>query len=198
MLLMLAPAGRFRFPASIQGVVRSAWRRGRRAGSIASAPDSPRTPSPGVHPDLAAAATFAVAREQRSTPRIRVGLGQRERILDAQPTTPEHNNQRTQPPAVAIIARMAHHGDDLLLCRRVRRPAPRVAPTSTCASSHVRTSAPSTSCCSSTNNTRPPCGPAFAASGGHSGRRRLARATRPTRFDTVACHDVKAASEVRA
>lgn len=33
-------------------------------------------PSPGVHPDLAMAATLAVAHEQRSTPRVKVGLGQ--------------------------------------------------------------------------------------------------------------------------
>jgi hypothetical protein len=37
-------------------------------------------------------------------------LGQRERCLDAQATAPQHNDDRPQPPAVAIIERAAHHG----------------------------------------------------------------------------------------
>ena len=44
---------------------------------------------------------------------------QRERLLHAQSATPQHDNQRPQPSAVAIIGCLAHHRDDLLDGRRV-------------------------------------------------------------------------------
>lgn len=47
-------------------------------------------------------------------------LAQGERLLDAQPAAPEHDDKRPQPSAVAIVARLTHHGDDLLHRRWVR------------------------------------------------------------------------------
>ena len=53
-------------------------------------------PAPGVHPDLAAPAALAVAHEQRAAPRIEVVFAERERLLDAQASAPEHDDQRAQ------------------------------------------------------------------------------------------------------
>jgi len=58
---------------------------------------------PGVHADLAPTATLAAAHEQRPPPRIEVALAQRERLLNAQPAAPEHDDQRPQASAVAIV-----------------------------------------------------------------------------------------------
>src|SRR5437870_1020125 len=44
-------------------------------------------------------------------------LAQCERLLDAEPTTPEHHDHRPQSKAVRVIACVAHHADDLLDCR---------------------------------------------------------------------------------
>src|SRR3954463_7113305 len=41
-------------------------------------------PRPVVHPDLAAPAALAAPHQQRTAPRIEVGLGERERLTDAQ------------------------------------------------------------------------------------------------------------------
>src|ERR671935_216983 len=57
-------------------------------------------PGPVVHPHLAAPA--------------KVGLGERERLADAQASAPEHDDQAAQPAAVDGVAGVAHHGDDLL------------------------------------------------------------------------------------
>ena len=54
-------------------------------------------PAPGVHADLAAAAALAVAHEQRPAPRVEVALAERERLLDAQPAAPEHDDQCAEP-----------------------------------------------------------------------------------------------------
>jgi hypothetical protein len=50
---------------------------------------------------------------------VEVALAERERFLDAQPAPPQHDDQRAEPEAVAVVAGMAHHGDDLLDSRRV-------------------------------------------------------------------------------
>src|SRR5919109_246436 len=42
-------------------------------------------PAPLVHPDLVATAALAVAHQQRPAPMVEVMLGERERLLDAQP-----------------------------------------------------------------------------------------------------------------
>jgi hypothetical protein len=50
-------------------------------------------------------------------------FGERERLVDAQPGAPEHDDHRAQPEPVAVIAGLAHDGDDLIDRRRVRRVA---------------------------------------------------------------------------
>jgi hypothetical protein len=40
-------------------------------------------PAPGVHADLASAAALAAADEQRAAALVKIGLGERERFLDA-------------------------------------------------------------------------------------------------------------------
>ena len=57
-------------------------------------------PGPVVHADLAAAPALAAADEHRAAARVEVGLGERERFVDAQPGAPEHHDQPAQPPAV--------------------------------------------------------------------------------------------------
>src|SRR5688500_4321423 len=70
---------------------------------------------PVVHADLApAAAALAAAHKQRSAARGQIGLGERERLADAQPGAPEHDDQAAQPAAVEAVAGAAHDGDDLL------------------------------------------------------------------------------------
>jgi hypothetical protein len=71
-------------------------------------------PGPVVHADLAAPAALAAADEQRSAARVEVGLGERERLVDAQAGAPEHDDQAAQPAAVDAVAGTAHDGDDLL------------------------------------------------------------------------------------
>jgi hypothetical protein len=46
-------------------------------------------PAPLVHPVLAAATALATAHEDRSAPVVEVVLGERERLLDAQPRPPQ-------------------------------------------------------------------------------------------------------------
>jgi hypothetical protein len=77
-------------------------------------------PGPVVHADLAAAAALAAPHQQRAAARIQVGLGERERLVDAQAGAPEHDDQAAQAAAVDAVAGVAHHGDDLLDRRRVR------------------------------------------------------------------------------
>jgi hypothetical protein len=71
-------------------------------------------PAPLVHPDFAAPVALAAANEQRPAARVEVVLGERERLLDAQPGAPEHDDHRAQPPPVAVVAGVAHDGDDLV------------------------------------------------------------------------------------
>jgi hypothetical protein len=61
-------------------------------------------PGPVVHADLAAAAALAAPDKQRPAPRIQVGLGERERLVDAQPGAPQHDDQAAQPAAVDAVA----------------------------------------------------------------------------------------------
>ena len=62
-------------------------------------------PAPLVHPDLAPAAALAVADQDRSAPVVEVVLGERERLLDAQPGAPEDDDHRSHAPAVTVIGR---------------------------------------------------------------------------------------------
>ena len=76
-------------------------------------------PAPGVHADLAAPTALAVAHEQRAAPWVEVAFAQRQRLGDAQAAAPEDDDQGAEPVAVAVVAGLAHHGDDLFDGRRV-------------------------------------------------------------------------------
>jgi hypothetical protein len=92
--------------------------RSRRATSQGCSCSQPQASIP-----ISGGGRLAVAHEQRPTLRVKVGLGERKRLLNAQPTTPEHNDQSTQPPTMTTITGVAHYGDDLLHGRRVGRIA---------------------------------------------------------------------------
>jgi hypothetical protein len=64
-------------------------------------------PAPLVHADLATTPALAVTHQQRPTPLVEVVLGERERLLDAQPGTPQHQDHRSQARAVTKTARRA-------------------------------------------------------------------------------------------
>ena len=59
--------------------------------------------------------------QNRAPTLIEIGLGQRERLLDAQPRAPEHHDQGVDAMPVAIVRGLAHDRDDLIDRRRVRR-----------------------------------------------------------------------------
>lgn len=80
-------------------------------------------PAPSVHADLRATTALAAAHKQRSATLVEIRLGQRRRLLDPEPGTPKHDDQRANPEPVAIVGGLAHHRDDLLDGRRVSRIA---------------------------------------------------------------------------
>ena len=69
-------------------------------------------PSPPVHPDLAALATFPSPDEDRAARSIEVALVQGERFADSQAGTPEQNDQRSKSVAVGSVTDRAHDRDD--------------------------------------------------------------------------------------
>ena len=71
-------------------------------------------PGPVVHADLAAAAALAAPHQQRAAARVKVGLGERERLADPQAGAPQHHDQAAQAAAVDAVAGAAHDGHDLL------------------------------------------------------------------------------------
>src|SRR5919201_1400863 len=71
-------------------------------------------PGPVVHADLAAPAALAAPHQQRPAARVEVGLGERERLVDAQAGAPEHDDQAAQSAAMDAVAGGAHDGHDLL------------------------------------------------------------------------------------
>jgi hypothetical protein len=55
-------------------------------------------------------------------------LAEGKRLADPQPRAPEHDDHTAQPDAIGTITDSAHHRDDLLNGRRIRRiPKPFVA-----------------------------------------------------------------------
>jgi len=72
------------------------------------------------HPHVAAPAALAAPHQQRTAPRIEVGLGERERLTDPQAGAPEHDDQAAQPATVDTVTGEAHQADDLLDRRRIR------------------------------------------------------------------------------
>jgi hypothetical protein len=63
--------------------------------------------------------TLAVPHEQRAAPRVEVVLAEGQRHCDASAAAPEHHDHGAQPAAVAVVAGLAHHGDDLFHGRRI-------------------------------------------------------------------------------
>jgi hypothetical protein len=80
-------------------------------------------PAPIVHADFAASSALAASDEQSAASLIEVGLGERERFLDAQPGSQQDGDQAAEPAAVWAVAGGAHDGDDLLDLRRIGRVA---------------------------------------------------------------------------
>ena len=76
-------------------------------------------PAPGVHADLAPAAALAAPDEQRAAALVKIGLGERERFVDAQPCAPQDDDQRAEPAAVRIATGGAHRSDDFLDLGRI-------------------------------------------------------------------------------
>src|SRR5215212_9576832 len=107
-----ADAGARPGPAA-SGAVDDAEQRPDRQLNPVAEPGRQLLPAPGVHADLASAATLALAHEQRPPPQVEVALARRERFLDAEPGAPEHDDHRPQATAVAIVGSSAHHRDDL-------------------------------------------------------------------------------------
>jgi hypothetical protein len=54
---------------------------------------------------------------------VEVVLGERERLLDAQPGAPQDDDHRSHAPAVTVIGRVAHDRHDLVDGGRVGRVA---------------------------------------------------------------------------
>jgi hypothetical protein len=71
----------------------------------------------------AAAPALAPTHQHRATPPVQIGLGQRRRLADSKLGVPQHDDQTTKTLPVQGLAGGAHHGDDLLHARRVRRVA---------------------------------------------------------------------------
>jgi hypothetical protein len=68
-----------------------------------------------------------VTHQHAAAPGVQVGLGERERLVDPQTGSPEHDEQPAHPPRVTAIACAAHHGHDVIDGRRIRRlPLPLV------------------------------------------------------------------------
>jgi hypothetical protein len=80
-------------------------------------------PAPLVHADLSAAAALAAPDKQRAAAAVQARLAKRQRLVDAQPGPPKHDDHTAQPTSVTAIAGRPHDGDDLLDGRRVGRIA---------------------------------------------------------------------------
>jgi hypothetical protein len=52
------------------------------------------------------------ADQDRSAPVVEVVLGERERLLNAQPGAPQDDDHRSHAPAVTVIGRVAHDRHD--------------------------------------------------------------------------------------
>jgi len=57
--------------------------------------------------------------EQSAATLVKVGFGESERLLAAQPRSPQHHNQTAKPAAMRPVAGPAHDGDYLLHLRRI-------------------------------------------------------------------------------
>jgi hypothetical protein len=78
-------------------------------------------PGPAVHPCLAPFAAFPAAHEHGATAAVQVALLEGERFADAQPGTPQQDDQRAKSVSVGTVTNSAHNGNDLLDRRRIGR-----------------------------------------------------------------------------
>ena len=65
-------------------------------------------PTPRVHADLAATTALAATHKQRAAPVIKIGFGEGQRFLDAQPGPPEDDDQAAQASPVRAVAGRPH------------------------------------------------------------------------------------------
>jgi hypothetical protein len=81
-------------------------------------------PCPLIHPALPALAALAITHKDRAAPRLKIGLGQHQRLIDPQPSPPKDHDKRADPHAVQARAGSMHDGDDLLNPRWISGKAP--------------------------------------------------------------------------
>src|SRR4051794_27394803 len=77
-------------------------------------------PTPAIHADLAALAALATTHEHSTGRDVQIAFGERERLADAQPGTPQQHDKRPRSEPKRGHAGAAHHRDDLLHRRWVR------------------------------------------------------------------------------
>ena len=80
-------------------------------------------PTPIIHADLAALTALAVTHEQGSAALVEIALGEFESFRDAQPSTPQNDDEAAHPITVDASAGVAHHSNDFLNPRGIRRVA---------------------------------------------------------------------------
>src|SRR5947207_9479665 len=80
-------------------------------------------PAPVVHAGLAPLAALSATDEKGTALRIETCLRQVERFVNAEPRTPQDDDQTAYPRAVRAGTGLAHDRDDLLHSRWVRRVA---------------------------------------------------------------------------
>jgi hypothetical protein len=77
--------------------------------------------APPIHPDLPPPATLPDPDQNRAALSVKVALAEGERFADPQSGAPKHDNHGAEPNTLTTVTSSAHHGDDLLHRRRVRR-----------------------------------------------------------------------------
>jgi len=68
--------------------------------------------------------TLATTHKDRAACRVKVALGQRQRLADPQPSPPEHDDQPPKAQPFRTFPGAAHDSDDFLDTRRIRRVRP--------------------------------------------------------------------------
>jgi hypothetical protein len=72
-----------------------------------------------------------VAHEDRASLSFEVGLGETQRLVDPQASSPQDRDQRAHPDPVGTVPRDSHHRDDLLDPGRIGRVPQALVPWST-------------------------------------------------------------------
>jgi hypothetical protein len=96
------------------GCIDHAERRSRRHRFAVRRPVVQDGPCPRIHSQFATAVPLTVPDEQAASALVEVGLCERERLMDPQTGSPEHDNQPTHPPTVSAVASAAHDRNDLI------------------------------------------------------------------------------------